>query len=260
MAIKQLALLQKVIHKVKSFDPSRIMVALDVDELSQARAIAEDLKGTGVTLKIGNQLGTYEGWRQVIAFAREYGALIFCDTKYKDIPETVKKSARAITRHEPDFFNVMADTQKQSLTAAAEGVQAAMSEYGLTKRPKLLGVTVLTSLSSEECISIYGADSQAKVLQFAQGAAEAGLDGVVCSPQEIKLLKENDKTKELLLITPGIRPLWASTGDQSRIMTPKMTLEAGADYLVIGRPITQPPPEIGSPRNALKKILDELET
>lgn len=245
---------------MKRFDPSRIMVALDVDELSTAQNIAEQLADTGITFKIGNQLGTYEGWKRAIEFANKYGAHIFCDTKYKDIPETVKKSARAITRHQPDFFNIMTDTQKQSLVAAIEGVQSAMNDYKLVERPKLLGVTVLTSLSDEECMSIYGASSQDKVLQFAESAAEAGLDGVVCSPNEIKLLKENDKTKGLLLVTPGIRPLWASAGDQSRVMTPKIALEAGADYLVIGRPITQPPPEIGSPRDALEKILEELET
>lgn len=245
---------------MEQFDPSRIMVAFDVDELRDAQNIAEQLAGTGVTFKIGNQLGTYEGWQKAIAFAREYGALIFCDTKFKDIPETVRKSARAITRHQPDFFNIMADTQQESLSAAVDGVATAMTEFNLAQRPKLLGVTILTSLSDEECVSIYGSSSQDKVLQFAESAAEASLDGLVCSPNEIKLLKENDKTKDLLLVTPGIRPLWTSNGDQSRVMTPKMALEAGADYLVIGRPITQPPPEVGSPRNALRKILEELET
>lgn len=234
------------------------MVALDVDELAEAKNIAEDLKDTGVTFKIGNQLGTYEGWQAGIAFAHEYGALIFCDTKFKDIPETVKKSARAITRHQPEFFNVMADTQVDALTAAVEGAQSAMHDFALVKRPCILGVTVLTSMANDDAVSVYGSDAPAKVLQFAAAAAHAGLDGVVCSAAEAAMLRANQATKNLLLVTPGIRPSWATAGDQSRIMTPKQAIEAGADYLVIGRPITNPPAEIGSPRNAVNKILEEI--
>jgi orotidine-5'-phosphate decarboxylase len=238
--------------------PERIMVALDVDELVEARKIAEDLRGSGVTFKIGNQLGTYEGWQKAIEFAHEYGAQIFCDTKFKDIPETVGKSARAITRHQPDFFNIMADTQAGALVAAVKNLQKAVSEFGLEKQPKLLGVTVLTSINEDEARSIYGADTSTKVLQFATVAAEAGLDGVVCSPEEAMMLRANNATKGLLLVTPGIRPSWAVSGDQSRIMTPKKAIESGVDYLVIGRPITKPPAEIGTPRKALEKIMEEL--
>lgn len=239
------------------FESSRIMVALDVDELTEARGIAEDLRGSGVTFKIGNQLGTYEGWEKAVEFARHYGALIFCDTKFKDIPETVKKSARAITRHQPDFFNVMADTDPAALRAAVEGVDSAVRDYSV-KRPVLLGVTVLTSIDNETSMSVYGGPAKGKVLQFAMAAAEAGLDGVVCSAMEAKMLRANEITKGLKLVTPGIRPAWAAAGDQSRVITPKDAVEAGADYLVIGRPITQPPPEIGSPKNALNKILEEI--
>jgi orotidine-5'-phosphate decarboxylase len=241
-----------------TFTPDKIMVALDVDELSAAKVIAKDLEGSGVTFKIGNQLGTYEGWERAVAFARAAGVGIFCDTKFKDIPETVKKSARAITRHQPDFFNIMADNSPEALRAAVEGVESAMSDFGLKKRPILLGVTVLTTIDRETCISIYGDDPAAKVLQFAKNAAAAGLDGVVCSSNEATMLRENEETKELLLVTPGIRPSWAEKDDQSRIMEPSQAVAAGADYLVIGRPITKPPDEIGSPRAALDKIIEEI--
>lgn len=239
------------------FTPDKIMVALDVDTLEEARTIAESLRGTGVTFKIGNQLGTYAGWKACITFAREYGAQIFCDTKFKDIPITVEKSARAITRHQPDFFNIMADTQPEAIRGAVAGIQSAIDDYGLTK-PLLLGVTVLTSYSADDAQSIYGASAHEKVLQFASSAATNGLDGVVCSAEEAKLLKNNEATKDLLLVTPGIRPLWAASGDQARVLTPRQAVEAGADYLVIGRPITQPPPEVGSPRSAFDKILEEI--
>lgn len=237
---------------------SRIMVALDVDELSQAVAIAEELKGLGVTFKIGNQLGTYEGWQKAVAFARQYDAYIFCDTKFKDIPATVEKSARAITRHQPDMFNIMADNNLAALQAAVVGAKNAVRDYNLAIHPTILGVTVLTSMSDDEALSIYGALAAEKVMQFAQTAAEAGLDGLVCSGQEIAVLRANPKTKDLLLVVPGIRPEWAATGDQNRVMTPREAIDAGADYLVIGRPITQPPAEIGSPRAAVQRILEEI--
>jgi orotidine-5'-phosphate decarboxylase len=235
----------------------RIMVALDVDELSQAREIAESIRDLGVSFKISNQLGTYEGWKAMIAFAHEFNALVFCDTKFKDIPETVKKSARAITRLRPDFFDIMADNNVAALEAAMEGTRSAEQDFS-TPHPTVLGVTVLTSITNDESVSIYGADSATKVQQFAENAAAAGLDGVVCSPQEVKMLRSNPKTADLILVTPGIRPSWAVTGDQQRITTPKDALESGSDYLVIGRPITQPPVEIGTPRDAILKIIEEI--
>lgn len=237
----------------------RIMVAFDVDEITEARIIAEDIKDLGVTFKIGNQLGTYEGWKVAVAFANEFGARIFCDTKFKDIPETVKKSSRAITRHQPDFFNVMADNNSTALAAAVDGRDSALRDFDLDKKPMLLGVTVLTSISNEESVSIYGADSATKVRQFATAAATAGLDGVVCSAEEAAMLRSNPETANLLLVTPGIRPSWAQTGDQKRVMTPREAIENGIDYLVIGRPITQPPAEIGTPRDAILKIIEEIQ-
>lgn len=232
----------------------RIMVALDVDELDEAKAIVEELEGIGVTFKVGNQLGTYEGWRRVVEYIHSTGAKIFCDTKFKDIPETVKKSSRAITRHQPDFFNIMADNSEEALRASVAGVDS----VGGGVKPTILGVTVLTTINNEECRSIYGDNVAAKVQQFAAAAAFTGLDGVVCSAEEASLLRSNPETAGLLLVTPGIRPAWAASNDQKRIVTPADAVRSGADYLVIGRPITQPPAEIGGPRQAVEKIISEL--
>lgn len=232
----------------------RIMVALDVDELNEAKAIVEDLNGLGVTFKVGNQLGTYEGWRRVVDYIHSTGAKIFCDTKFKDIPATVEKSARAMTRHQPDFFNVMADNTPEALEAAVAGVASVAGGI----RPILLGVTVLTSINKES-ISIYGDDAPTKVGQFAGYAALAGLDGVVCSAEEVDMLRSNPETADLILVTPGIRPGWAPSNDQKRIVTPADAVRNGSDYLVIGRPITQPPAEIGGPRQAVEKIIAELQ-
>lgn len=234
------------------------MVALDVDELAEADKIIRDLEGLPVTFKVGNQLGTYEGWAKVVAAIHATGAKIFCDTKYKDIPATVERSARAITRHQPDFFNIMADNSNEALSGAVKGLNDAVKEHSLPVKPILLGVTVLTSIDEVESEAIYGGAPAEKVLQFATMAAKNGLDGVVCSPKEAKMLKANAATNGLLLVTPGIRPEWAVVGDQSRIMTPRQAAADGCDYLVIGRPITQPPSEIGGPRQAVEKIIEEL--
>jgi orotidine-5'-phosphate decarboxylase len=236
----------------------RIIVALDYDNAEEAESIIKDLSGTGITLKIGNQLGTYIGWQAAVQMAREAGLKIFCDTKFKDIPETVKNSARSITRHQPDIFNIMADNTPTALRGAVEGVESAMNDFSLASKPLLIGVTVLTSISEAECLELYGADTQTKVMQFAKNSAQAGLDGLVCSAQEASMLRKDETTKELLLITPGIRPVWATTDDQSRIMTPRAAIDSGADYLVIGRPVTRPPESIGSPRVAIEKILEEI--
>lgn len=243
---------------VFSSPAERIMVAVDVDELDDARRIAQAVSGLGVTLKIGNQLGTWVGWEKVIDLAHEFDVKIFCDTKFKDIPQTVELSSRSMTRHQPDFFNIMADTQPDALVSAVTGRDSAMSDFGLSKRPILLGVTVLTSIDNAESSAIYGAVVSEKVKAFAEQAAKSGLDGVVCSAQEATSLRSHDTTNELVLVTPGIRPAWATANDQSRIVTPKQAIEMGTDYLVIGRPITQPPSEIGSPRDAILKIIEEL--
>lgn len=236
----------------------RIMVALDVDEIEQAQSIITELAGLPVTYKVGLQLGTYQGWDSVVSLIHEAGAKIFCDTKFKDIPATVEKASRSITRHQPDFFNIMVDNNMAALEGAVAGVAGAVRDYNLAAKPVLLGVTVLTSMSDEESNSIYGADSATKVLQFAEAAAATGLEGLVCSPSEARTLKSNERTKDMLLVTPGIRPEWAAAGDQSRIMSPAQAVADGADYLVIGRPITQPPQEVGSSRNAIELIIEEL--
>ncbi len=233
----------------------KIIVALDVETEAEAAALLDQLHGYAIWIKIGNQLGTVMGWKAAIAMVHERGFSIFCDTKFKDIPETVKKSAAALTAFGPDMFNIMADTTASVLEAAVRG----KNTLDNSQAPLLLGVTVLTAFSNSECQSIYGASASDKVMQFASQAAAAGLDGVVCSAKEARLLRQDETTKHLLLITPGVRPTWAAQGDQSRVMTPYDAIQAGADYLVIGRPITQPPPEIGSPRAALEKIINELE-
>ncbi len=235
----------------------RIMVALDFDDFDDGVKAIKELEGIPVVFKVGLQLGAFYGWQKLIDTVQETGARVFCDTKFKDIPHTVEKACRSITRHGPDFFNIMADNSIEAIQGAVTGAESAVADYGAIK-PIVLGVTVLTSISDDDSKSIYGAGAEDKVVQFASMAQENGLDGVVCSPKEAKLLKVNSGTDKLLLVTPGIRPEWAAAGDQSRIMSPAQAVADGSDYLVIGRPITQPPKEIGSSRAAVEKIIEEL--
>lgn len=236
----------------------RIIVAIDFDDFVTAKPIIDELEGTGVMVKFGNQIGTYEGWSKLVRYAHSKGLKVFCDTKFKDIPHTVEKSCRAISRFSPEIFNVMADNTTAALKGAVAGADSAVADFGAEK-PLVIGVTVLTSISEGESGDIYGGGAAEKVLQFAQASAENGLDGLVCSAQEAGMLRDNPKTANLILITPGIRPEWASKGDQSRVMTPAQAVQSGADYLVIGRPITQPPESVGNSKDALELIIKELE-
>lgn len=133
-------------------------------------------------------------------------------------------------------------------------------DHGDWQRPLVLAVTVLTSLEENNAHLIFGAPTKAKVLQFARDAKIAGCDGIVCSPQELEFLDNHSELSGLFRVVPGIRPKWSVVGDQKRIMTPADAIKAGADYLVIGRPITDPPKEVGTPVDAVKRIIEEIES
>lgn len=172
----------------------------------------------------------------------------FIDAKLHDIPNTIKGASVAISRMGVRFFNIHA-------SAGPEAIKAAVVNRG---HSQVLGVTVLTSIDSETCVSIFGGQPKEKVLDFVKLLANAGADGVICSPQELQIIRDDVVFNDLLLVTPGVRPEWAAAGDQKRIMTPAEAIKAGADYLVIGRPILKPPKEIGSPVEAAKRIAEEI--
>ncbi len=235
----------------------RVFVSLDVDTLQEAEKAMDEFSGLLTNIKVGLQVATRESWKSCIDAAHERGFKVFCDTKFKDIPNTVEAAAYSLTKHRPDYFTVMADNSLEALQAIRRGTDRAAEENG-EKAPLIIGVTVLTSISPDECIALYGADPKTKVMMFAENAATAGFDAIVCSPEEVEMLRQNPKLDNLLLVTPGIRPEWAQSNDQKRSATPLEALERGADMLVIGRPITQPPAEIGSSANAVNRILEEV--
>lgn len=227
---------------------SRIIVALDVNTLEDVEALVEQLVPHVGYFKVGLQLLTSVGTPQVVKLLHNLGSEIFLDGKFNDIPNTVAGASAAVSRFGVAMFNVHA-------SAGIAAMAAAVKNKG---NSKVLAVTVLTSLGEDNAHLIFGAPSKAKVIQFARDAVLAGVDGIICSPQELKILGEQKELAGLLKITPGVRPEWAATGDQKRVMTPSEAILAGATALVIGRPITNPPESIGSPVEAVKLITAEI--
>jgi orotidine-5'-phosphate decarboxylase len=230
----------------------KIIVALDVGTREEALALVGRLKDARV-FKVGMELFTAEGPGLLKEIAG-LGKKVFLDLKFHDIPNTLAGAVRCAIRHEVYMLTLHTSGGKEMMARAAEAAAQEAQRSGKSK-PYLLGVTVLTSLKEAELeeVGLFASVSE-QVLRLASLAKEAGLDGVVCSPQEIELIK-TELGKNFLAVTPGIRPAWAASQDQKRVMTPAEALKKGADYMVIGRPITK----ASSPEEAFHKIVEELE-
>lgn len=233
-----------------------IFCAIDAPGLEEAKKLAGQLAGAGIGLKIGLELFTAEGPACVAELRRIAGeeTPVFLDLKLHDIPNTVAGAARAAVRCRADFLTIHASGGAEMMRAAAEAARAAAAKLGVAP-PQLLGVTVLTSMD-DAALQATGQETPAaeQVLRLAQLAQDAGLQGVVCSPHEIAALRDA-LARDMLLVVPGIRPQGAGKGDQKRTMTPAEAARLGADWLVIGRPITQAP----SPAAAAREILAQLD-
>ena len=230
----------------------KIIIALDVKNKEEAVAIVSRLKEAR-TFKVGLELFTAEG----PALFKKLKVLrkgIFLDLKLHDIPNTVAGAVRSAVRHGVQMMTIHTSGGREMMTRAAEAARET-AEVEKVETPLLLGVTVLTSLKSAELDEVgMKPDVAGQVLRLAGLAKSAGMDGVVCSPQEIKIIRK-EHGRDLLIVTPGIRPAWAAAQDQKRIMTPAEAVQKGADYLVIGRPITG----AASPQEAFARIVEELE-
>jgi orotidine-5'-phosphate decarboxylase len=226
----------------------RLIVALDVATLSQARRLARQLTGLARTLKVGSALFTACG-PEAVRTLRALGFDVMLDLKFFDIPSTVEASCRAAARQRVSLLTVHAAGGRAMLEAAVAGARAGAARAG-APRPKVLAVTVLTSSGDGS-----GASVRARVLRLAQAALQAGCDGVVASAQEAAALRRRFG-RRLEVVCPGIRPAHAaSRQDQRRVGTPRDALARGASRLVIGRPITG----ARRPRAAAQRILHEME-
>lgn len=225
---------------------SPIIVALDFPNEKEALALVSQLEPGRCRLKVGKELFTRSGPELVKNLVKK-NFDVFLDLKFHDIPNTVARACQAGADLGVWMINVHAMGGRKMLEAAREALPTSSDT-------KLIAVTVLTSMGADDLKEIGLNHSPAEqVKQLATLTHDCGLDGVVCSPQEIVLLRENlDNSFEL--VTPGIRPEWSVTGDQKRIMTPAQAVQAGSNYLVIGRPITQ----AEEPMQALEKIEKEL--
>jgi orotidine-5'-phosphate decarboxylase len=236
----------------KTRPDQRIIIALDVDTKEQAMALVDRLPEAGI-FKIGLRLFTAEG-PSLLRAVSAAGKHVFLDLKLHDIPHTVAGAAAAAVRHGVAMMTLHASGGSAMLREASAAAAAEAASSGRPK-PLLLGVTVLTSLKGAELAEIgMPADAAAQVLRLARLASKAGMDGIVCSPQELDLIK-SEFGGDLLVVTPGIRPAWAAAQDQKRIMTPARAIAKGADYLVIGRPVIADP----SPGDAFRRIKRELD-
>jgi orotidine-5'-phosphate decarboxylase len=223
---------------------NKIIVALDVATKKEALDLVEQLRGCISCFKIGLQLYTAEG-PEIVRAIRATGANVFLDLKLHDIPNTVAKAVRSAVELGVQMLTI-------HLCGGEEMIRAAVSAK--SRELSLLGVTVLTSTDEQTLRKIGIPDKiDDHVLRLAKLGVETGVDGLVASPHEVKMLRSQFGTK-IKLVVPGVRPTWSEAGDQKRVMTPREALDAGADYLVIGRPITAQP----DAREAVAKILSEL--
>lgn len=248
---------QKVRFKMQRPKGSeRIVVALDSTDVSKVMQQVMLLASSVGAFKIGLEFITAMAVRSLTgdsiknddiqALANYMRGRVFWDGKWKDIPNTMGGAAKAVALLNPQFVNVHASAGIDAMFAVVDEVAG---------RSLVLAVTVLTSREENDAFLDYGAPTKAKVLQLARNAKLAGVDGIICSPQELPILKARRELKDMLYMTPGIRPAGADLNDQRRVMTPGECVLAGGDYMVIGRPITG----AKDPVNAVFQITANIE-
>lgn len=232
----------------------RIILALDVDTLEEARDLVNELKDYVGYFKIGLPLIVNYGF-EAFRLIEKLGAKCYFDYKFHDIPHAVQKAAISLVKHKIDFFNVHIQGGSKMVASVVKASRAAAKSMG-TKPPTILGVTLLSSfgqrtLTEELCVD---KNIEAYVLQLAKVAEECGLDGVVASAEEARKIRKFVKD-DFIILCPATRPTWASVNDQVRVDTPRDAILAGIDYMVVGRPITMADDRIA----ATKLIIDEIE-
>jgi orotidine-5'-phosphate decarboxylase len=224
----------------------RLIVALDVPTRTEALNLVRDLSPEVAFFKVGLQLYTAAG-PEIVRSVLATGAKVFLDLKLHDIPNTVAWTVESAGQLRVQMLTI-------HLSGGAEMIRAAVAAR--KNNLSILGVTVLTSADEQTLRQVGISDNiRDHVLRLAKLCVDAGIDGLVASPHEVKMLRTQFGAK-IKLVVPGIRPSWSEAGDQKRVMTPREALEAGADYLVIGRPIIAHP----RPREAVTKILNEIES
>lgn len=227
----------------------KLIVALDTKSLDETASLVDKLIPEVKIFKVGLGLFTLYGYAAV-EMVKDKGGKVFLDLKFHDIPNTVASAVKSASDLGVFILNVHTLGGSEMMKKAAEAVK------GLPERPLILGVTVLTSMD-QKAINEVGIEKsvEEEVLNLATMAKDAGLDGVVASPQETSAIRKK-LGKDFIIVTPGVRPEWAARGDQKRIATPSSAIKAGADYIIVGRPII----EAEDPIEAARKVIEEMES
>ncbi len=229
--------------KITEEETAPVIVALDGMEEQRALELARSLRGEVWGFKINDLL--LRSGAEVIPRLKSYGN-VFCDAKLHDIPNTVANQVAVLEGAGADLITIHCAGGERMLEAARAARQGGA---------RLLGVTVLTSFSDQMSLKVYGRAASPQAELFSEAALRAGLDGIVCSPRELEVAARVDPARKLLRVTPGVRPGWHdSPDDQQRVLAPAEAVRAGADLLVIGRPITS----AEDPEKACARIAEEL--
>ena len=233
---------------------NKLIVALDVETASEARDLFNALKDVAGMFKVGSQLFTATGpglVREIVSA----GASVFLDLKFHDIPNTVASAGIEAARLGVSIFDVHACGGSEMMRRTAAAVAETAEREGIP-RPQIIGITVLTSMDDSTLAEAgFSSSTQEQVKRMARLADDAGLDGVVASPHEVKLIKESVERQDFIVVAPGVRPIGAASDDQRRVMTPVEAVRAGADYLVVGRAILKAP----DPAQAAQQIIEEMQ-
>lgn len=231
---------------------TKLIVALDFPLAHDAIEAAEKLRGHVGVFKVGSELFSAAGpglVRQLVTG----GDKVFLDLKFNDIPNTVKSAAREAAKLGVSMFTVHSNGGRKMMEAALEGARIGAGSSG-NQTPLILAVTVLTSLATEDLAEIgFRGNPEETVVRLARLAQAAGIDGVVASPMEISAIRQSCGP-QFVIVTPGIRPAQSRADDQARVATPSSAIAAGANYLVVGRPITQAP----DPTAAADAMVDQM--
>ncbi len=243
--------------KIKKTDcaKDRIILALDLDDISMVKDIVLELKDYVGFFKVGIQLGTSCGY-EAIKVIRENGGKVYCDYKFHDIPTTVSQACANLIKHDVNFFNVHLQGGSKMLSQAVKVSRETAKKLEKTD-PTILGVGLLSSfgqrtLTEELCVDTVLEDY---ILQLAHLAKDTGLDGIIAGASEAKKIRQ-ELGNDFIILCPATRPTWASVNDQVRVDTPTEAIKAGIDYLVIGRPILDSDNRI----EAAKLVIDEINT
>jgi orotidine-5'-phosphate decarboxylase len=233
---------------------NKLIVALDVETANEALNLFSALKDVAGMFKIGSQLFTASGAglvREIVGA----GGRIFLDLKFHDIPNTVAAAGVEAARLGVNIFDVHACGGSEMMRRTAEAVAETALREGIN-RPLIIGITVLTSMDDSTLAEIgFSSGTTEQVGRMARLADASGLDGVVASPHEVKLVRETVGRNNFVIVTPGVRPSGAASNDQRRVMTPADAVRAGADYLVVGRPILK----ATDPALAAHQIIEEIQ-